>query len=87
MTHIYSVRDVTKLLVDDFWKGKIKTSASQRTLDRLRLKPSRMPDGATFTIDLVFAEAAKLEPGTRTYQEFLKVSKRMARLIKLDDLD
>ena len=41
--HIYSVRDVTKLLVDDFWKGKVRTSAARRTLDRLLLEPSRMP--------------------------------------------
>ena len=85
--HIYSVRDVTKLLVDDFWKGKIKTSAAQRTLDRLLLEPSRMPEAATFDIDLVVAVASKLEPGSRTYQEFLKVGKRMARLIKLDGLE
>ena len=40
-----------------------------------------MPQAATLTMDLMVATANNTEPGSRTRLEFLKVSKRMAKLV------
>ena len=49
--------------------------------------PSRAIAAAYMTMDLLVAVGEQQEPGTRTRQEFLKVAKRLAGLVGIDDTD
>ena len=71
----------------DFWQGKVRTSAAKRTWDRITAETARMPQAATLTMDLMVATANNTEPGSRTRLEFLKVSKRMAKLVGITGTD
>lgn len=79
-----TVADALERLEEDFWKGKVRTSAAQRTWDRLKAEVDRLPPAATLTMDLLVAVGEKQEPGSRTRQEFLKVSKRVAKLVGIE---
>lgn len=68
----------------DFWKGKVRTSAAERTWDRIKAETDRLPQGADLTMDLLVAIGEQQEPGSRTRLEFLKVSKRLAKLLKIE---
>ena len=82
-----TVGDALERLEQDFWKGKIRTSAAKRTWDRLKAEVDRLPPAATLTMDLLVAVGEKQEPGSRTRQEFLKVAKRTAKLVGIDGTD
>ena len=79
-----TVADAVEQLEADFWQGRVRTSAAERTWQRLRAEVDRMPPAATLTMDLMVATANTTSPGTRTRQEFLKVSKRVAKLVGID---
>ena len=79
-----TVGDALERLEEDFWKGKIRTSAAKRTWDRLKAEVDRLPLAATLTMDLLVAVGEKQEPGSRTRQEFLKVAKRTAKLVGIE---
>ena len=67
-----TVADALERLEEDFWKGKIRTSAAKRTWDRLKDEVDRLPAATTLTMDLLVAVGEKQEPGSRTRQEFLR---------------
>lgn len=71
----------------DFWQGKIRTTAAERTWARITAETDRLPRQATFTMDLLFGIGEQQEPGSRTRLEFLKVSKRLAKLFGIDGSD
>lgn len=82
-----TVAAAVEKLTADFWRGKVRTSAAERTLERLLAETGRLPQAATLTMDLLVAVGEQQEPGTRTRQEFLKVAKRLAVLVGIDGTD
>lgn len=82
-----TVAKAVERLVDDFWQGKVRTSAAERTLERLLSETGRIPQKAVLTMDLLVAVGDKQTPGSRTRQEFLKVAKRLAVLVGVDGTD
>ena len=71
----------------DFWQGKIRTTAAERTWARIKAETDRLPQQATLTMDLLVGIGEQQEPGSRTRLEFLKVSKRLAKLVGIDGTD
>ena len=55
-----------------------------RTWERLKAEVDRLPPAATLTMDLMVAVGEQQEPGSRTRQEFLKVAKRVAKLVGIE---
>ena len=82
-----TVSESVSELEAEFWKGKIRTSAAERTWDRLKAEADRLPQAATITMDLLVATASETRAGSRTRLESCKVLKRLAKLIGLDELD
>jgi integrase len=78
------VSEAIEQLKADFWKGKVRTTAAERTWERVEAEVRRLPAEATLTMDLLVAVGEQQEPGSRTRQEFLKIAKRMAKLVGLD---
>lgn len=79
-----TVGDAVNQLEVDFWQGKVRNSAAERTWDRLKAETDRMPQAATLTMDLMVATVSNTEPGSRTRQESCKVLKRLAKLVGID---
>ena len=75
-----TVGQAVEKLVADFWQGKVRTSAAERTLKRLMYETKRIPQAAVLTMDLLVAVGDQQRPGSRTREEFLKVAKRLAVL-------
>ena len=82
-----TVAESVELMRQDFWRGKARSSAAERTLERLLAETGRLPQQATLTMDLLVAVGGEQEPGTRTRQEFLKVAKRLAILVGIEGTD
>ena len=76
-----TVADAVEQLKADFWKGKILTTAAERSWERLEAETRRLPANATLTMDLMVAVGNSTEPGSRTRVEALKTFKRMAKLV------
>ena len=74
-------------LEDDFWQGKVRTSAAQRTWDRLEYEVRRLPQHATLTTDLLVAVANTTAAGSRSRLESCKVLKRVGKLVGLEGVD
>ena len=79
-----TVSEGVRALEVDFWKGKVRTTAAERTWDRLRAETDRLPQNASLTMDLLVGVGEKQQPGSRTRLEFLKVSKRLAKLMRIE---
>ena len=82
-----TVAVAVKALEVDFWKGKIRTTAAERTWERLNAETDRLPQQATLTMDLLVGVGEQQKPGSRTRLEFLKVSKRLAKLLRVEGTD
>lgn len=74
-------------LEDDFWQGKVRTSAAQRTWDRLAHEVSRMPLHATLTTDLLVAVTDTTAAGSRSRLESCKVLMRLGKLVGLEGVE
>ena len=79
-----TVAEAVKALEVDFWKGKIRTNAAERTWERLKAETDRLPQQAALTMDLLVGVGEQQKPGSRTRLEFLKVSKRLAKLLRVE---
>jgi integrase len=66
-------------LATKFWAGRVRSTAAERTWERLSAELKRLPQGAELTVDLLVGVAAQTEPGSRTRLESCKVFKRLAR--------
>ncbi|MCP9791455.1 hypothetical protein KBZ20_06335 [Vulcanococcus limneticus Candia 3F8] len=67
-----------------YWEARPRTSAAERTWDRIALELRRLPEGAPCTLrQLVATITAATQPGTRTRLESCKVYKRLAKLLAL----
>jgi len=84
---VLTVGEAVTQLEQDFWKGKIRTSAAERTWSRVKAETDRLPQAATLTMDLLVAVGDQQEPGSRTRQESLKVFKRLAVLVGMEGTD
>ena len=82
-----TVAEAVEQLKKDFWQGKVKTAATERTLGRLLAETGRLPQQATLTMDLLVAVGEQQQHGSRTRQEFLKVAKRLAVLVGIEGTD
>jgi len=82
-----TVAEATTLLEQSFWKGKAKTSAAERTWDRIELELRRLPNQAVLTTPLLLATADATRVGSRTRLEACKVYKRLGKLVGLDGLE
>ncbi len=82
-----TVSEALGQLENDFWQGKIRTGAAQRTWERLKAEVMRLPQQATLTMDLLVAVASTTTAGSRTRLESCKVFKRLAKLIHLEGLE
>lgn len=82
-----TVAAAVKRFEDDFWQGRVRTGAAERTWKRNHADLKKLPAGATLTIDLLVAVAEGLKPGSRSRQEFIRVAKRLALLVDLDGVD
>jgi integrase len=77
---------ITKL-EEDFWLGKVRTSAAERTWDRLNCELKRLPQGATLTTDLLLAVASTTTPGSRSRVEACKTFKRLGKVAGIKDVE
>ena len=82
-----TVSSAVEQLEADFWQGKVRTSAAERTWARITAETERLPQQATLTMDLLVGVGEQQVPGSRTRVEFLKVSKRLAKLVGIDGTD
>jgi hypothetical protein len=77
----------TEELRRQFWQGKIRSSAAERTWDRIASELKRLPSGATLTTDLLLAKAAATKAGSRSRLEACKVYKRIGKVAGLEGLE
>ena len=70
-----------------FWQGKVRSGAAERTWDRLASELKRLPTGATLTTDLLLAMAATTKAGSRSRQEASKVHKRLGKVAGPEGLE
>ncbi len=84
---VRTVAEWIEELERDFWRGKVRSGAAERTLDRNRCELRRLPPGATLTTDLLVAVAGRTEAGSRTRLESVKVFKRLGKLAGLSELE
>lgn len=82
-----TVAEAIARLEADFWQGKVRTGAAQRTWDRIATELHRLPQAGALTIDLLCAVAGTTPAGSRSRLEATKVFKRLALLIGLDGTD
>lgn len=67
-----------------YWDTRPRTSAAERTWDRLHLELRRLPEHGPCTLrQLTDTITRATTPGTRTRQECVKVYKRLARFLAL----
>lgn len=67
-----------------FWQSRPRTSAAERTWDRIALELRRLPPEAACTLQQLQATITqRTAPGTRTRMECCKVYKRLARHLGL----
>ena len=76
-----TVADAVEQLECDFWQGKVRTSAAERTWARLKAETDRLPQDSALTMDLLVSTAANTKAGSRTRLESVKVLKRLAVLV------
>ena len=81
------VSDAIELFKQDFWQGRLRTSAAERSLrNYLRvLKP--LPPNANLTIDLLCEVAKNMAPGTRSRLARCQLFKRVAVLVGLPGVE
>ena len=82
-----TVAEASSLLEQDFWQGKVRSSAAERTWERVQGELKRLPAQASLTIELLVAVANTTNAGSRTRLEACKVFKRLGKLAGLDSLD
>ncbi|NKB75363.1 MAG: hypothetical protein GKR83_12665 [Synechococcus sp. s2_metabat2_7] len=82
-----TVATAVERLEEDYWQGKVRSSAAIRTWDRLKAETDRLPKHATLTMDLLVAVASRTTAGSRTRLESCKVLKRMTKLVGLEGTD
>ncbi len=70
-----------------YWQGKVRTSAAERTWTRIQTELKRLPTGATLTTELLLAVAAATPAGSRTRLEACKVYKRLGKVVGLAGLE
>ncbi|EAU73928.1 hypothetical protein [Synechococcus sp. RS9916] len=84
---VLTVAEAVERLEKDFWQSKMRTSAAERTWARITAETDRLPQQATLTMDLLVGVGEQQVPGSRTRVEFLKVSKRLAKLVGVEGTD
>ncbi len=82
-----TVAEGATLLEQSFWRGKSRTSAAERTWERIHLELRRLPPQAELTTPLLLATANATAVGSRTRLEVCKVYKRLGKLVGLEGLD
>ena len=82
-----TVSEALTQLEVDFWQGKVRTGAAERTWSRLADEVKRLPQQATLTMDLLVAVASTTTPGSRSRLEACKVYKRLAKLVGVPDTE
>ncbi len=83
----HSVAHWVERFEEAFWMGRIRTSAAERTWDRIVTELRRLPPKASLTTELLAAVVRGTKPGSRTRLEACKVYKRLGRLAGLDGLE
>jgi len=83
----FTIQQAIDALRADFWASKVRTSAAERSWDRIDCELKRLPAQATITVDLLAAIAATTRAGSPSRVEACKVYKRLAKLAGLSDLD
>ena len=81
---LLTVSEALSQLEADFWRGKVRTSAAERTWGRLDAEVKRLPQQATLTMDLLVVVAGSTAPGSRSRLEACKVFKRVAKLVGVE---
>ena len=71
-----------QLFQTDYWDTRPRTSAAERTWDRIHLELRRLPPQAPCTLMTMTRTIASTTPGTRTRLESCKVLKRLARYLE-----
>ena len=82
-----TVAEAVELLETDFWSGKTRNGAAERTWERILLELKRLPHQATITTDLLVTVASTTETTSRTRLESCKVFKRLGKLARLEGLE
>ena len=83
----FTVSEAVARLEEDFWQGRVRSSAAQRTWEGLTAQTNRMPPAATLTMDLMVATVSATEPGSRTRTACGQVLKRLAKLVEIEGTD
>ena len=82
-----TVAEACSLLEQDYWQGKVRSSATELTWERVRAELKRLPAQATLTIELLVAVANTTKAGSRTRVEACKVFKRLGKLAGIGALE
>ncbi len=69
-----------------FWQGRVETSASKRTWQRIKAELNRLDQNKILRIDELTQIAKSLEPGSKRRHEFCKVAKRLAVFADLAEI-
>ena len=75
-----TVAGAIEALQVDFWAGKVRTTAAQRTWDRVASELKRLPLQATLSVELLLAVAAGTKAGEKSRLEACKVFKRLGKV-------
>ena len=78
-----TVQEWAAQMREAFWVGRMRTSATERTWDRINSELKRLPRGALLSTDLLVAMAAETVAGSRSRLEACKVYKRLGKLAGL----
>jgi hypothetical protein len=82
----FTVADAITKLETEFWAGKVRTSAAERSWDRLNCELKRLPKNANLTTDLLLSVASTTADGSRSRLEACKTYKRLGKIAGLKDV-
>jgi len=82
-----TIAEAIASLEEGFWAGKVRTSATERSWDRLQCELRRLPQEATINTDLLVGVAATTAAGSRSRLEACKTYKRLGRAVGLAGLE
>ena len=81
-----TVQEAVVELEQDFWDGRTKTSAAERTWDRMNDHYKKLPPGAVLTTDLLLGHIETTEEGSNARVKSCQYLKRLGKFHDLREL-
>ena len=81
-----TVKEAVEELEQDFWEGRTRTSAAERTWDRMNDFYKKLPPGAFLTTDFLLAHIETTQEGSNARVKSCQYLKRLGKFHDLREL-